>query len=110
MPQYSRAQVTDSRGTAFGAIGYTIRRSNYTERRLELLPEEALYLVERGSMLCWNERQVLPTSTLGDESDPIKIIGEPMSVQQCFMSMLGLENLTMEHYQVGIFVSLWILA
>jgi tRNA-splicing endonuclease subunit Sen54 len=102
MPQYSRAQVTDSRGTAFGALGYTIRRPNYTEKRLELLPEEALYLVERGSMLCWNEGQVIPMSTLGDERDPIKIIGEPMSVQQCFMTMLGVENLTMEHYQVSI--------
>lgn len=101
MPQNSRAQVIDSRGIALSTYGYTTRRPEYTEKRLELLPEEALYLVERGSMLCWKESFALSKESEEDDRDPIKLIGEPMSVQQCFMDMLGVEDLTLEHYQVS---------
>lgn len=101
MPQYARAQVIDSRGTAFATLGYTVRRQEYTEKRLELLPEEALYLVERGSMLCWKQTSNVPECPGDDEKDAIRLVGEPMSVQQCFMSMLGVEGITIEHYSVS---------
>lgn len=68
-------------------------------KRLELLPEEALYLVERGAMFCWKEHGLLandiqPGSSLEDME------GSPMSVQQAYAEMIGKEDLTLERYQV----------
>jgi len=100
MPQHSHAKVIDARGMMFDAVGFTIRRQNDKHKRLELLPEEVLYLVERGSMLCWKESSNVPPQENGDVSDPLKLIGEPMSVQQCFTEMLGVNSITLEHYQV----------
>jgi tRNA-splicing endonuclease subunit Sen54 len=63
---------------------------------MELLPEEALYLVERGALLCWKEtgHPISATPGLTD------IYGSPMTVQQAFAEMLGKEGLSLEHYQV----------
>ncbi len=97
MPQYSRARVVDSRGTIFQTIGYTTRRLGDAHKHLELLPEEVLYMVERGSMLCWKTSTPLPED---DSLDPVKPLGSPMSVQQAFAEMLGIEQITLEHYQV----------
>ena len=60
----------------------------------ELLPEEALYLIERGSMLCYTH---LPEDVVsgGDELN-----GAPMTVQQAFALMIGREELSLEKYQV----------
>jgi hypothetical protein len=101
MPQYSLAKVVDARGTVFDTIGFTVRRRDDTHKRLELLPEEVLYMVERGSMLCWRESLNAPPREEDDACDPIKLIGEPMSAQQCFAEMLGVGGITLEHYQVG---------
>ena len=65
-----------------------------TTKRLELLPEETLYLVERGAMFCWKESDWLGNLDL-DGMD-----GAPMSVQQAFAEMIGKEGLTLEKYQV----------
>lgn len=65
-------------------------------KRLELLPEEALYLVERSTMFCWKETELLDLSTEGLEDTE----GVPMSVQQAFLEMIGKEDLTLEKYQV----------
>lgn len=66
-----------------------------TQKRLELLPEEAIYLVERGAMFCWKESSVATSGT------PIDGIGgSPMSVEQAFAEMIGTEDLTLEKYQV----------
>jgi tRNA-splicing endonuclease subunit Sen54 len=100
MPQYSLAKVVDARGTVFDTVGFTVRRQNDTHKRLELLPEEVLYLVERGSMLCWRESPNAPPREEDDIYDPVKPIGEPMSVQQCFAEMLGVEGINLERYQV----------
>lgn len=100
MPQHSLAKVVDARGTVFDTVGFTIRRQNATHKRLELLPEEVLYLVERGSMLCWRESPNAPLQEEDDIHDPVKLIGEPMSVQQCFTEMLGVEGIGLEQYQV----------
>jgi tRNA-splicing endonuclease subunit Sen54 len=99
MPQYARAKVIDIRGTSFNNMGYTTKRSGAPHKSLELLPEEALYLVERGSMLCWREFPFL-SSDVDEDNDPIKLRGEPMTVQRCFVDMLGIEGVTIEHYQV----------
>lgn len=62
-------------------------------KRLELLPEEAIYLVERGALFCWKQSDLLTKNTLGLE-------GSPMSVHQAYSEMIGMENLTLDKYQV----------
>lgn len=65
-------------------------------KRLELLPEEALYMIERGSMFCWKRDGVDPSILKGTEM----LDGAPMSVQQAYAEMIGTESLTLERYQV----------
>ncbi|THH30528.1 hypothetical protein EUX98_g3655 [Antrodiella citrinella] len=65
-------------------------------KRLELLPEEAIYLVERGSMFCWKALEDISPRMNGLE----EMEGAPMSVQQVFAEMIGTEDLTLEKYQV----------
>ena len=62
---------------------------------LELLPEEALFLIERGSMFCYTH---LPGDTISGGSE---LDGVPMTVQQAYSSMIGREGLTLEKYQVS---------
>ena len=98
----ARAHVTTARGIHFSTMGHSVSRANLTEnegtqkvhKRLELLPEEALYLVERGSLFCWKPVQAKP---LGLE----EIEGAPMTVQQAFTEMIGKEDLSLEKYQVS---------
>lgn len=100
MPQYSLARVTDARGTVFDTVGFTIKRNDHKHKRLELLPEEVLYMVERGSMLCWRESSNVLPNIKEDVNDPVQLVGDPMSAQQCFAEMLGVGGITLEHYQV----------
>ncbi|TBU29977.1 tRNA-splicing endonuclease subunit sen54 N-term-domain-containing protein [Dichomitus squalens] len=102
-PQLKRAHVTVARGIHFTTMGHSVARPSATsesvkkiQRRLELLPEEALYLVERGAMYCWSPTDLpLPKSELLDDLE-----GIPMSVQQAYTEMIGTEDLTFERYQV----------
>ncbi|EKM51984.1 uncharacterized protein PHACADRAFT_212597 [Phanerochaete carnosa HHB-10118-sp] len=98
-PEIARAHITVARGIHFTNMGHSVARSTddyggdmKLTKRLELLPEEALYLVERGSMFCWNDNVL--TSDLEDME------GVPMTVQQAFVEMIGKEDLTLEKYQV----------
>ena len=100
-PSIARAHVTAARGIHFTNMGHSVARGSFqvdqlakekVSKRLELLPEEALYLIERGTMFCWKAT---------DRSIPDDMEGEPMSVQQAFAEMIGKEELTMEKYQVG---------
>lgn len=100
-PDIARAHVTVARGIHFANMGHSVARSlgasaNEAKltKRLELLPEEALYLVERGSMFCWKE------TTLATSPDFADMEGAPMTVQQAFAEMIGTEDLTLEKYQV----------
>lgn len=63
----------------------------YTSR-LELLPEEALYLLERGSLEC---RLAMPlcNSPTGEQ------VEVPLSLQHAFSLMLNKDGLTRERYQ-----------
>lgn len=65
-------------------------------KRIELLPEEALYLVERGTLFCTKESDELKSNIPGMDD----VEGSPMSVQQAFAEMIGSEGLTLEKYQV----------
>lgn len=80
--------MTLARGIHFTTLGSSVARDPPPAlKRLELLPEEALYLVERGSMFCWKD--------IGGDQP-----GAPMSVQQAYAEMVGREGVTLEHYQV----------
>lgn len=76
--------------------------------RLELLPEEALFLIERGSLEC-RVRVTGPGTgkgRVGERTDyDVDQEGEgdwvPMSVEQAFATMLFKDNLTRERYQVS---------
>jgi tRNA-splicing endonuclease subunit Sen54 len=66
------------------------------QKRLELLPEEAIYLIERGSLFCWKQTDL----DVGQVPDLHDINGSPMSVQQAYAEMIGREGLTLEKFQV----------
>ena len=66
------------------------------QKRLELLPEEAIYLIERGSMFCWKETDL----NLSEVSGAVEVLGAPMSVQQAYSEMIGTEDLTLDKFQV----------
>lgn len=67
-------------------------------KRLELLPEEAIYLIERGALFCW-KRTSLALDQIPGLND---VLGSPMSVQQAYGEMIGTEGLTLEKFQVRI--------
>lgn len=62
---------------------------------MELLPEEALYLVERGVIELWREGE-----TQGEGEDA-KVARVPMSVQQAWAELIGHDGLTIERFQVS---------
>jgi tRNA-splicing endonuclease subunit Sen54 len=66
------------------------------QKRLELLPEEAIYLIERGSLFCWKQTDL----DFGQLPGPNDVNGSPMSVQQAYTEMIGKEGLTLEIFQV----------
>lgn len=112
LPGIARAQVVQARGVHFSSLGYSARRTtsegsnddekkSKTTTRLELLPEETLYLIERGSLLCYKQE---------NENDPIDWVkadggtpvGTPITVQQAFAEMIGKEDMTLERYEVNL--------
>ncbi|CEL09460.1 hypothetical protein ASPCAL12595 [Aspergillus calidoustus] len=83
--------VTNLKGGQFKTIGQADRWN-----RVWLLPEEALYLLERGSLdIRW------PRGAVGDgDEDDIEDSGIPMSLQAAYASFLGHSGLTMEKFSV----------
>jgi tRNA-splicing endonuclease subunit Sen54 len=65
-------------------MGASIKRGGKT--RTELLPEEALYLLERGSLQIWDEEWGVSGAV-------------EMSVMEGFSLLLGQDGLTWERYQ-----------
>lgn len=109
MPTLSRAQVTLARGNHLLSVGHSapkdawarensdaLSRNDKLAKRVELLPEEALYLIERGSMFCWKQEDPAVPIEAGAEER----LGTPMTVQQAFAEMIGKEDITLEKYQV----------
>ncbi|CAE6469595.1 unnamed protein product [Rhizoctonia solani] len=109
-PDLGRAHVTVARGTHFSTLGHSALRepapgsgSTKSQKRLELMPEEALYLMERGSLFCWKENEI--SASMNDElnsdfDDCNLTSGVPMSVQQGFTEMIGVDGLELQHYLV----------
>lgn len=76
--------------SAYGVHFLTIGRHSTERKRLELYPEEALYLAERGVIELWKE-------SLTAEGNVARV---PMSVQQCWSEIIGSDELTLERFQV----------
>lgn len=107
--------VEEAKGAMFKAMGRAMRGrgANFAPAwdRTWLLPEEALYLVERGDLhLWWPEREiedVFPIKTEGSEDD-IKAsrdeMGMPLSFQAAYALFIGRDGergkITLEKYQV----------
>ncbi|KAJ4471990.1 tRNA-splicing endonuclease subunit sen54 N-term-domain-containing protein [Lentinula aciculospora] len=102
-PSLARVSVTVARGIAMGTMGHSVPREIAmpngiikSHKRMELLPEEAIYLIERGSLMCWKESGL----EFLDNGIFESVSGSPMTVQQAYTEMIGKEDLTMDRYQV----------
>ncbi|KAG9315968.1 tRNA-splicing endonuclease subunit sen54 N-term-domain-containing protein [Chiua virens] len=112
-PSVGRVQVTTARGIHFSTMGHSATlsaRDGGTDKetrvsscnlskRLELLPEEALYLIERGALFCYKSFSG-GMQDVDSFSPETQSPGTPMSVQQAFAEMIGREEMTLERYQV----------
>ncbi|GAA5995551.1 hypothetical protein JCM5350_004034 [Sporobolomyces pararoseus] len=88
-PELARATCDNgiaTYGIHFGAIGHF----HVDRKRVELLPEEALYMNERGAIELWKETE-----------EGARV---PMSVQQAWAELIGHDELTPERYQVYAFL------
>ncbi|EJT99752.1 hypothetical protein DACRYDRAFT_82203 [Dacryopinax primogenitus] len=109
-PSICRAEVPQTKGNLLTTMGHFLTvPSGVTGKmgkQLMLLPEEALYLVERGSGYCWRayakniRDEAGVQSDEGDEWSRWEKLGSPMSVQQAYAEMLGKDTMTLEKYQV----------
>ena len=101
-PDLARTHVSMARGIHFSNMGHSAPRPveengvQKVQKRLELLPEEAIYLIERGSLFCWKQTDL----DVGQVPGLNDINGSPMSVQQAYAEMIGREGLTLEKFQV----------
>ncbi|BEI98382.1 hypothetical protein CcaverHIS631_0306810 [Cutaneotrichosporon cavernicola] len=89
-----------SRGHVLDTLGITVRHSG--KARIELLPEEALYLAERGSLQIWNgtapSREEPDLGTWSEEEFGIRGAVE-MSVVEVFGAFMGMAGLSWQRYQ-----------
>ncbi|KAL4800712.1 hypothetical protein BDV19DRAFT_375405 [Aspergillus venezuelensis] len=83
--------VTNPKGQFFKSLGHADRWG-----RIWLLPEEALYLLERGSLdMRW------PRCSVGDgDEEDIEDSGIPMSLQAAYACLIGRGGLTVERFSV----------
>jgi tRNA-splicing endonuclease subunit Sen54 len=105
---FPRMLVT--RGHIHDTLGISVRHDSRfgakAKTYTELLPEEALYLLERGSLQIWigYEPETETDYALGvgewNESDHGVRGAIEMSVLQGYATFLGKEGLTWERYQV----------
>ncbi|KAF9259871.1 hypothetical protein L218DRAFT_873589 [Marasmius fiardii PR-910] len=107
-PDLTRVSVPIARGQVITTMGHSAPRpmilpdgTSKIQKRLELLPEEAIYLIERGSLFCWKESDIKYDNSTSDTENSFEIIvGVPMTVQQAFSELIGKEGLSLEKYQV----------
>lgn len=107
-PSSSFPRLIVSRGHVLDSLGITVRRvvDGKSNVSVELLPEEALYLVERGSLQIWNGRDAVTdqdaeegVGSWCDEEFGVKGAVE-LSVMEAFGVFMGKEGLTWQRYQV----------
>ena len=91
-------KVDNARGVHFRTMGRGDSRN-----RMWLLPEEALYLIERGSLdIRWPEdRQLGGDEVHDDDTEADERMGElPMSLQGAYATFIGKSGLTPERHSV----------
>ena len=97
-----------TRGHIHDSLGIAVRQPTRFSRQttVELLPEEALYLLERGSLQIWIGSEpetetdyALGVGTWKDEDYGVKGAVE-MSVMEGYGCFIGKEGLTWEKYSV----------
>ncbi len=106
-PHTLRATVIHAKGTPLTSMGVTVRTVvehkpgevvkldpqgvpyPKFESSQQLLPEEVLYLLERGALECFLAGSVGPQRDI------------PLSVQQAFSALIGPRGCTKDQYQVG---------
>lgn len=75
-----------------------------TQSRLELYPEEALFLIERGSLECRiqlnTQSGTSPVPSMKDYDDHSEPQWVSLSVEEAYATMLFADGLTRERYQV----------
>lgn len=80
--------VSNPKGAIFKAVGQAD-----SWNRIWLLPEEALYLLERGSLeIMWDASDDGP-----EDKDPLRV---PMSLQAAYTCLIGRGGLTLERFAV----------
>ncbi|KAI5475801.1 hypothetical protein MNV49_000812 [Pseudohyphozyma bogoriensis] len=90
-PEVDGGRATCDAGQAtYGIHFLTVGRYDVDRKRIELMPEEALYLAERGALELWSEKV--------DEEGKLSRV--PMSVQQAWSEIMGHDELTLERFQV----------
>ena len=97
-PVFKRAFLHVSRGQSCAHCGVSERRVIDGQRQpatLELLPEETVYLVERGALDC---RWTIAPGTVPRAEDHAR--GIPLSVAQAYALVLGQDGSTPERYQI----------
>ena len=89
------ARVDKAHGVLFRTMG-----QGDSKNRMWLLPEEALYLLERGSLdIRWSDLRNTDDDVEDEQDEPA--IGElPMSLQGAYASFIGKSGLTLERYSV----------
>lgn len=92
-----RPELDGGRATCDGPSSYGIHflnmgRHHLERKQMELLPEEALYMVERGVIELWRE----------GEATEDGFARVPMSVQQAWSEIIGHDELTVERFQVSL--------
>ncbi|KAK4057382.1 tRNA-splicing endonuclease subunit sen54 [Microbotryomycetes sp. JL221] len=90
-PELDGGKATSDNEAVYGIHFGTIGHFETTRKQLELLPEEVLYLVERGVVELWQEDSdaSVPASTR-----------VPMSVQQTWSQVMGRNDMNLERYQL----------
>lgn len=96
-PVFERAFVHTQRGQSCTHVGVTERRrvGEKTATHLELFPEEAVYLVERGALDC---RMTRTPGCVPSEDAHAECI--PLSAAQAYAQLLGRDGSTLARYQI----------
>ena len=109
-PNSPYPRVLVSRGHLLDSMGITVRPATPPSRRvrgrIELLPEEALYLLERGSLQIWvgkeAETEEEEKAGVGEWVEQVYGVGGAveLSVMEGFAAFIGKDGLSWERYQV----------
>ena len=109
-PKSPYPRVLVSRGHLLDSMGITVRPATSSSRRVrgrvELLPEEALYLLERGTLQIWvgkeAETEEEEKAGVGEWVDQVYGVGGAveLSVMEGFAAFIGKDGLSWERYQV----------